>query len=351
MYDVKKIVEIINKEGRQGPKDLKSQEVYQWISKKINITYEDYKKILDENAIEERDRLKNRNAFFVTLENGKYQLFKSKEDEIRKYVCYIIRENPDITSSLAIKKFKYLYKDYTIVDLMDQKNLSSNQDIIDQTIRNIMVSNYDKQKNNILFYRSETKPYKYRLKEEGLKLSYEVDELLEIHKKIDLMQEDENDSIDIIEIDKGIGYYTDEELKEMHRKNKNFNFYDAYDASKHNHGRIKTDSKIKSTRFHQTNYRCEIDKNHITFPTTTLPNYLEGHHLVPISAQRNFASINLDCIENMVSLCPTCHSQIHYGTREAKLQIFNALIQNRKKDLKSIGFTEEILKVIFDTYY
>ena len=108
MVDVKKIVEIINKEGRQGPKDLKSQEVYNWVAKKIKISYDDYKKVLDDNAILEKDRLSNRNAFFVIEKSGKYQLFKSKEDEIRKYLCYIVRENPNITSKEARLKFKYL---------------------------------------------------------------------------------------------------------------------------------------------------------------------------------------------------------------------------------------------------
>lgn len=108
---------------------------------------------------------------------------------------------------------------------------------------------------------------------------------------------------------------------------------------------------IKTTRFHNTNYSCEINDKHITFPTNSYPNYLEGHHLIPISAQRNFVSINLDCIENMVSLCPICHSQIHYGTKEAKLFIFNFIANARKKDLESIGFREEILKVVFEIYY
>lgn len=351
MNDVKRIVEIINKEGRQGPKDLKSIEVYNWVLKKIKISYEEYKRILDENAINEEDRLLNRNAFFIIEKNGKYQLFKSKEDEIRKYICYIIRENPNITSAEARKKFKYLYKDYTIVDLMDQKNLSSNQDIIDQTIRNIMVSNYYKKKNYVLFYRSESKPFTYTIKDEGLKLSYDVDELLAHHQLIDSIQEEQNDSIDNFEINKGIEFYSDEELKEMHIKNQSFNFYDAYDFNKYKYGRIPTDYKIKTTRFKQTNFKCEINHGHITFPTITYPNYLEGHHFVPISAQRNFSSTNLDCIENMVSLCPVCHSQIHYGTRNAKLEIFNKIIEKRKEDFRSIGFTEEILKVVFDIYY
>lgn len=351
MVDVKKIVEIINKEGRQGPKDLKSQEVYNWVAKKIKISYDDYKKVLDDNAILEKDRLSNRNAFFVIEKSGKYQLFKSKEDEIRKYLCYIVRENPNITSKEARLKFKYLYKDYTIVDLMDQKNLASNQDIIDQTIRNIMVSNYYKTKNNILFYRSDNKPFTYTLKEEGYKLASQVDDLLAQHKVLDNIEEKKADSLDNLFISKGIGYYTEEELKEIHEKNKSFNFYDAYDVSYHKSGRIPTDPKIKSTRFYQTGFKCEVDHKHITFPTNSYPNYMEGHHLVPISTQRNFSTINLDCIENMVSLCPNCHNQIHYGTREAKLEVFNKIINSRKEELESIGFTEQILKVIFEIYY
>lgn len=347
--DVKKIVEVINYEGRQGPKDLKSVEVYNWVKKKINISYSKYKEILDKNAIPDEQRSENRNAFFVIQGNGKYKLFKSKESEIRKYICYIVRENPNITSSETIKKFKLIYQDYTIVDLMDQKNLSSNQDIIDQTIRNIMVSNYYKKKNNILFNRSECKPFVYSLKEEGYKLAEEVDDILLKRKKLEIKQ-DEQDNLEESYVEKGIGYYTDKELEEIFEKNKNYDFFKAFD-DKYLKGRIPTDPKIKTTRFHQMAYKCEIDGNHITFPTNSYPNYLEGHHLVPISIQRNFSLINLDCIQNMVCLCPNCHSQIHYGTREAKLKIFNKIIDKRKKDLEKIGFTEPILKVIFETYY
>lgn len=346
--DVKKIVEIINKEGRQGPKDLKSVEVFEWVRKNINISYDDYKKLLDDNAIHESERASNRNAFFVIEDSGKYQLFKSKEEEIRKYLCYIVRENPNITSSEAIEKFKLIYQDYTIIDLMDQKNLSSSQDIIDQTIRNIMVSNYFKRKNNILFNRSTDKPFKYTLKEKGYVLAQEVEEILKNHKDHDLFTEN---GIDNFEISKGIGYYTDEELERIFEENKNYNFYDEFDVENQKVGRVPTDPKIKTTRFHKTNYCCEIDSNHKTFPTNSYPNFLLGHHLVPLSTQRNFCTIKLDCIENMVSLCPNCHSQIHYGNREAKKEIFDKIVQIRKKDLERIGFTEAILKVIFETYY
>lgn len=342
--DVKKIVEVINLEGRQGPKDLKSKEVYEWVKKHINIGYEEYIKVIKENSIDDKDRNSNRNAFFVLMKNGQYKLFKSREDEIRKYVCYIVRENPNITSSETINKFKLIYQEYTIIDLMDQKNLSSEQNIIDQTIRNILVSNYFKVKNNILFNRSNTKPFKYTVTNEGLKLASLVDDILfETKNNID--------EVENIEISKKIECYTDEELKKIFEENKKFNLYDKYDALTLSKGRIPTDSKIKTTRFCQTNFACEINHNHKTFKSLLYPNFVLGHHLVPMAIQKNFASINLDCINNMVSLCPNCHYQIHYGTREAKKEIFDKIISLRKDDLLEIGFTEQILKVIFDTYY
>jgi len=39
---LKKIIEIINRKGRQGPKDLKSSEVYSWAKQSIDISYDDY---------------------------------------------------------------------------------------------------------------------------------------------------------------------------------------------------------------------------------------------------------------------------------------------------------------------
>jgi len=349
--NVKKIVEIINKNGRQGPKDLKSKEVFEWVQRNINITYEEYMHILNENAIHQSERETNRNAFFVIEESGKYQLFKSNEEELRKYVCYIIRENPGITSSETIDKFGLIYQGYTIIDLMDQKNLSSNQEIYEQTVRNILVSNFFKKKNNILFNRTETKPFRYTLTEEGLKLASEVDEILLVNKTESLQTENEISLLEAEEIAKGISYYTEEELAKMFEENKNFNLYDAYDEEAIKKGRLKTDPKLKTTRFHQTGYCCEYCETHTTFKTPSMPNFVLAHHFVPMATQKNFASIKLDCINNLVSLCPNCHYQIHYGTREAKLEIFNKILEIRKNDFEAIGFTTPILKVIFDTYY
>lgn len=123
--EITDIIKFINSNGRQGPKDLLSDEVYGWVRKGVNISYNNYKKLIISNSINESERSINRNAFFVLDSRNHYQLFKSNEEEIRKYLCYIVRENPNIESKDVRITFKQIYRDYTLVDLMDQQNLSS----------------------------------------------------------------------------------------------------------------------------------------------------------------------------------------------------------------------------------
>ncbi len=352
-YDIKKIIQLINKNGRQGPNDLKSKEVYDWVKSGVNLSYDEYLKILIENSISEIERKENRNAFFVVDSRGKTHLLKSNEEEIRAYICYIVRENPGITSGEAREKLKIIYQGYTIVDLMDQMNLTSHQDIIDQTIRNVLVSNYSKKKNNILFYKSEDRPYKYTLKDAGFLLAQEIEDRLTNVKQENEEYEFENDNIETFKISKGLTIYNDDELLNIENNNKNFNLIDLIDEDKisASKNRFPTDPKIRATRFSKVLYKCEFNAEHVTFPTVSMDNYLEGHHLVPMAAQRNFRRTKLDCIENMVALCPICHSQIHYGTKEARKEVFDYIVDKRLSDLRKIGFTKEILNIIFDTYY
>lgn len=345
VHEVRKIVEVINKEGRQGPKDLKSKEVYNWVTEHIDITYEDYLNILKNNAIKDEDRDKNRDAFF-TIEHGKYRFFKTRESEIRKYCCYVVKYNPHITSSEVINKVRLLYNEYTTIDLMEQKNLESKQDVINQTIRNIMVSNYDRRANYILFERSNNKPFTYTLKPDGLILANELEEFLE-NKKLEYLSEINPESISC----ENINSYSEEELSKINNQNKKFNYSDIKDKGITISQRVPTDERIKLTRFVQTSYTCEADASHITFATSRFPNFLEGHHLIPLSAQRTFPDVKLDCIQNMVSLCPNCHKKIHYAEEHVKLELFNQIIENRKSDFEEIGFTIDDLQEIFKNFY
>ena len=63
---------------------------------------------------------------------------------------------------------------------------------------------------------------------------------------------------------------------------------------------------------------------------------MEAHHLIPMAAQKDF-SINLDRIENIVSICPICHSAIHLGDDATRLEILKKLYDAKEKELKSVG--------------
>ena len=49
------------------------------------------------------------------------------------------------------------------------------------------------------------------------------------------------------------------------------------------------------------------------------------------------SSINLDIPNNIVPLCPNCHSQIHLGSRQARLKIISELYVRNKAKLLSIN--------------
>lgn len=89
-------------------------------------------------------------------------------------------------------------------------------------------------------------------------------------------------------------------------------------------------------------YSCEQNHEHQTFTSkSTLKPYMEAHHLVPIANQKEMwekYGINIDCVENLVSLCPTCHKAFHYGTNEVKIKIINDLFNKVAHKYKSIDF-------------
>jgi 5-methylcytosine-specific restriction protein A len=65
-------------------------------------------------------------------------------------------------------------------------------------------------------------------------------------------------------------------------------------------------------------------------------NYVEAHHLVPFSQQKNFA-YSLDVEENIVALCPTCHKLLHYGTAKEQFSPLKALLHTRHALLRNRG--------------
>lgn len=100
--------------------------------------------------------------------------------------------------------------------------------------------------------------------------------------------------------------------------------------------RFKTDPRITATAIKAADYKCEICNQHITFVSKAGYNYTEAHHLIPMAAQKNI-KINIDRIENIVSLCPICHRGVHYGSKDVREEILNKLVSLRKEKLKKCG--------------
>lgn len=84
-------------------------------------------------------------------------------------------------------------------------------------------------------------------------------------------------------------------------------------------------------------YSCLSDTSHTTFTAErTRKPYMEGHHLIPMSAQDHFA-YSIDVYANIVSLCPTCHRLLHHGIGQEKKPVLERLFDVRKERLEESG--------------
>ena len=89
-------------------------------------------------------------------------------------------------------------------------------------------------------------------------------------------------------------------------------------------------------------YKCEGNASHKTFVNKHGKSYMEGHHLIPCTL-KNAKDIweqfgrNIDCKENIVSLCPICHRAVHVGNQDEKRRVLSILISKRLPDLQRIG--------------
>ena len=90
---------------------------------------------------------------------------------------------------------------------------------------------------------------------------------------------------------------------------------------------------VAATAIHAAQFLCEIDSSHWTFTSKAKKQrYVEAHHLIPISQQQNFNS-SLDIVDNIVSLCATCHRLLHYGAETERKSILMSLFKRRKQRL------------------
>jgi len=97
---------------------------------------------------------------------------------------------------------------------------------------------------------------------------------------------------------------------------------------------VKKKSKITKSVLANSKYRCVADNSHITFNTAKGDQYMEGHHLIPCTYSNaqyfwKTKGRNIDCAENIVCLCPTCHRKIHFGSSDEKRVLIKLLYEKQ----------------------
>ncbi|MCF0117824.1 MAG: HNH endonuclease [Bacilli bacterium] len=117
-----------------------------------------------------------------------------------------------------------------------------------------------------------------------------------------------------------------------------------------NSNKYKTNPRIAKTALVIADFKCEINKaDHITFISKNGRQFMEAHHLIPMHAQKDFG-INLDRIENIVCICPNCHSAIHLGTDSVRLDYLKRLYDQRINGLRAVGI-DISFGDLFSKYY
>lgn len=110
---------------------------------------------------------------------------------------------------------------------------------------------------------------------------------------------------------------------------------------------------ISKQALRDAHYKCMFDEKHKTFLTNKGVPYMEGHHLIPCTssnAEYYWSNLkrNIDCVENIICLCPTCHRRIHFGSKEERKNIITSLYNKRIQSLLAVGLDislEELLSL------
>lgn len=114
--------------------------------------------------------------------------------------------------------------------------------------------------------------------------------------------------------------------------------------------RFEIDSRISKLAIKINGEVCSSNNSHDLFDKGNGYKYLEGHHLIPMSAQKDFAK-NIDRIENIVGLCPYCHRAIHHGSQTVKRTIIKTIFTTEKVEmLNSLGLIFNIEELISKYY-
>lgn len=118
---------------------------------------------------------------------------------------------------------------------------------------------------------------------------------------------------------------------------------------------VAKDGRIAKAALVRKAYTCQIDSSHKTFQTTRGVSYMEGHHLIPCTAANaenfwNKYGKSIDCLENIVCICPTCHRAVHFGDKPTKEKMVKRMYKQHADQLLTLGISisEEVLLELYD---
>lgn len=299
-----------------------------------------------------------------------------------------------IMKDMSVKAIsdKFLYRDGVVVILLDysqgifdkwkngavlycngEKTYSGEQDTSDLSMIDRMLFNADSvDKTNVyVFWKDGNKNYRfingvfvlgktpYQIEEEGkyrwvFPLSLISDHIFRMPKKYSFfvdVRSVKRSKIKDTNKDEGMRLVEFNETAKFSKKTINYKrIPQKKDVHSNMQEKIERSRKTAENALILADFKCEIDNGHFTFirKNQNVP-YTEAHHLIPLAYSELFR-YSLDVEENIVSLCSTCHNQIHYG-QGAELLI-RKLYANRKKLLSEAGIelSEQELLEMYGIY-
>lgn len=97
-------------------------------------------------------------------------------------------------------------------------------------------------------------------------------------------------------------------------------------------------------------YICQYNSIHPSFISgVTGEQYVEVHHLVPISKSDDFNN-SLDVVQNLVVLCPNCHRAIHLSENSVKKAYIDKFFEERKESLEQVGISLSNAEQLYKYY-
>ena len=278
-------------------------------------------------------KLKQFNINSITIkELYTYVMTANFHTDIDRVVTFLTQPIKPIINSSLLHEYQDRCRVLNVIDNINLFHIDRKKDTIAiNTVYETVMDNFLRENLSKFIEGELTNEDQYK------KFLYEVQNF-----NINLIDEDvavivSEDSDDIIE---DVEYTENVALQSFETVNKQINTEPQL-IQTGNKDIIRRDPALGAIAINNSGYQCENDNNHQSFISKrTKKPYMEAHHLIPISQSQYMwkkKHKNIDCIENIVSLCPTCHKAIHLGEFDTKLQILKKLYDKKIEDLRKAG--------------